>query len=111
MTAATVTVTGGPFTDGQGNTLAGQWMFQPVGVLGFQGDDLPLGVNGTLGGWPNVPSQGASPAVQASPGEFSAKLTIGTYIFQLRTATNFIRETVEITTASGTTITIESLLT
>lgn len=90
-----VTVSGGPFEDGLGNTLTGLWQFQPPVVLNFASDDEPHEQHGNL----KIPG-----------GTFSVSLAEGTYTFRLRTEVQRITQTVTISSANGTAQTIESLL-
>lgn len=108
-----VTVTGGPFNDGQAspNPLPGTWSFVPQAALSFTGDNGNLGQNGTLGGFPNIPyGSTLGPAVAAAPGCFTAQLTDGGYWFTLRTPVVFISQAVTINSAEGASQTIESIL-
>lgn len=103
---ATVTVTGGPFTDGQGNVLNGDFQFQPQANVGILADDLPTEIHGSLGGWPNLPQ--APSAFQ--PGCFSVVLLEGTYYFRLRMQTQVIADIITVDASNGASQTIESML-
>jgi hypothetical protein len=94
-----VTVTGGPFTDGQGNPLTGSWQLQPVPQQGTLSDAQPLPAWGRLGDT-NAPGAG----------EFSAVVAEGNYVFHLRMATQEVEQLVTVAYSNGATQTIESLV-
>lgn len=96
---AVVTITGGPFTDGQGNPIPGSWQLQPVPSVGSLRDGMPLQAWGRLGDY-------SAPAA----GEFSATVAEGTYLFTLRCAVQVIRTTVVVSYANGATQAIETLV-
>lgn len=95
---AVVTVTGGPFTDGEGNPLVGSWDLRPVPSVGALNDSAPLPAWGRLGDI-NAPA----------PGAFSALVPEGTYTFVLRMAIQVFYGQFNISYSNGATQTIEAL--
>lgn len=92
---ATVTITGGPFTDGKGNPIPGDWQFQPVSVVDALVDGAPHEVHGTL---------------LFDAGTFSVVLPEGTYQFVLITEVEVYSGPVVVNATAGATQTIESLV-
>lgn len=86
---ATVTVTGGPFTDSLGNAQFGDFEFMPVPNVDDLAYDLIVPVTGTLGGISTLQFGVTGPAVQFEPGSFSVTLPYGTYDFKLRMPTQY----------------------
>lgn len=83
-----VVVSGGPFTDGLGNPLPGDFQFQPIPQTDVTplSDDEPRESHGTLGGFLAYPFPGGAQDLP-DPGTFSVTLAEGTYTFRLRLET------------------------
>lgn len=107
---AEVTVTGGPFTDGLGNVLPGDWQFQPLPIVDEITDDAAIPVQGTLGGFSSYGTGAGAVITQSPPGEFVVVLAEGNYRFTLRTQIQMVDSSVSVFTSGGTAQTIEALL-
>lgn len=90
-----VTVTGGPFTDGQGNFLPGEWQFQPDPDIGYDADGMPHEVHGFL---------------LVDEGTLSTTLIEGNYTCVIRTEAFYIEQEITVLLSNGASQTVESLL-